>query len=204
MSWRTSCHVKSLFPTTSPRRFNSWESHLLTQSPALSKTPSKASIPLFLTPSKRAPKSQTPVESPIRQSDPLNSPVHLTIQSYSKVAQRTPARPPEQLGSPAGWGAVDPTKAEIDSDSDDPLTYTGQVTHPICRSWYWWYPTQSRQSGSCSPPSPPWAWSRSQLLLLPPILFSAITPLLIIKKNVFTNIAHFLPLNIKKYNYNHI
>ena len=89
-------HVKSLFPTTSPRRFNSENLICSPKVQVLNKTPSMASIPLFLSASKPAPKSQTPVKPPIRQSDPLSSPV---IQSHSKVAQRTPARPPEQSGS---------------------------------------------------------------------------------------------------------
>ena len=55
-------------------------------------------------------------------ADPLDPPVHHTTLSYSAVAQifpKTPARPSDQPGSPAGWGAVDPTRAESDSDYEE-------------------------------------------------------------------------------------
>ena len=43
--------------------------------------------------------------------------------SYSSVVAHTSpkslARPPDQPGSPAGWGAKDPTRAESGDDDDD-------------------------------------------------------------------------------------
>ena len=60
-------------------------------------------------------------------ADPLHPPAQLLSdlakpQCYSEVAKvnlKTLARPPDEPGSPGGWGAVDPTRAESDSDSDD-------------------------------------------------------------------------------------
>jgi hypothetical protein len=63
---------------------------------------------------------------------PDNPPVHYTSPAYSLVAQifsKTPARQSDQPASPAGWGAVDPTRAEggnSDSDSEDHL-YDSEV-----------------------------------------------------------------------------
>ena len=54
-------------------------------------------------------------------ADPLDPPVHHTTPSYSAVAQIFPdslAKPSDQPGSPGGWGAVDPTRAE-ESDSEE-------------------------------------------------------------------------------------
>jgi hypothetical protein len=56
-------------------------------------------------------------------ADPLHPPVQLRSKSdlLSAVAQTSPktiARPSDQPGSPAGWGAVDPTWAYSDSDEE--------------------------------------------------------------------------------------
>ena len=66
-----------------------------------------------------------PDDLPLQEAspaDPQDPPVHLTTPSYSSVARifsKPPARPSDHPASPAGWGAVDPTRAEGgDSDSD--------------------------------------------------------------------------------------
>ena len=79
----------------------------------------------------------TPDDLPPRAAgipaDPLHPPkqlcsdlhnIHPTTPSYSTVTQispKTPSRPPDQPGSPAGWGAVDPTRAESDSDAEEEI-----------------------------------------------------------------------------------
>ena len=53
--------------------------------------------------------------------------------SYSAVAQifpKTPARLSEQPGTPAGLEAVDPTKAEADSDIGEEESALDTVDHP--------------------------------------------------------------------------
>ena len=58
-------------------------------------------------------------------AEPLHPPAQLlqpTPLSYSAVAHRSPKthyRPAEQAGSPGGWGAVDPTRAESESDDEE-------------------------------------------------------------------------------------
>eukprot|EP00092_Neocalanus_flemingeri_P022153 GFUD01024029.1.p1 GENE.GFUD01024029.1~~GFUD01024029.1.p1 ORF type:complete len:772 (-),score=294.74 GFUD01024029.1:140-2455(-) len=104
--------AKSLFPSTSPRQLTSNQLEDLLCSPkaqvksqALSKTPSKASTHLFLSPSKPAPRSRTPAKSPSRQSlvptptktlFPTNSPRRITTQQLEDLLC-SPAKSPAKL-----------------------------------------------------------------------------------------------------------
>ena len=83
---------------------------------------------------------------------------HPTTPSYSAVVQtspKTPARASDLPGSPAGWGAVDPTRAESDSESVEEESSTPQMLN------VWHSPTPVRQMLTihrpmCTPdPHPP-------------------------------------------------
>jgi len=105
--------AKSLFPSNnSPRQFTSDQLEDLLCSPkaqvksqALSKTPSKASTHLFLSPSKPAPRSRTPAKSPHRQSlvssptkklFPTSSPRRITTDQLQDLLC-SPAKSPAKL-----------------------------------------------------------------------------------------------------------
>ena len=89
------------------------------------------------------PQADHPVEDPPNtevntvdpfQHPPLSPPVHPTMLSYSAAAQifpKTPARISKQPGSPAGWGAVDPTRVEADSDSGEEESALDTCDHPV-------------------------------------------------------------------------
>ena len=58
------------------------------------------------------------------QADHLHPPIYSAV---AKIALKSLARLPDQPGSPAGWGAVDPTRADSDSDSD-----SAEELSPVC------------------------------------------------------------------------
>ena len=52
-------------------------------------------------------------------ADPLHPPAQLSYSAVAQIYPKTLARPSDQPGSPAGWGAVDPTRADCDSDIEE-------------------------------------------------------------------------------------
>ena len=52
-------------------------------------------------------------------ADPLHPPAQLSYSAVAQIYPKTFARPSDQPGSPAGWGAVDPTRADCDSDIEE-------------------------------------------------------------------------------------
>ena len=55
----------------------------------------------------------------IGQASPLPPTITPSYSSIALTSPKGPPRPPDQPGSPAGWGAIDPTRAESGDDDDD-------------------------------------------------------------------------------------